>query len=63
MAILALVCLCCGPASALSETPGQPHVFSTLFTAQDVREHLSTDDGTSAAIDWCKKTSVTKVYI
>ncbi len=37
--------------------------FSTLITAQQVRDHLGTDDGIDAAIDWCKKTAVTKVYI
>lgn len=39
------------------------HRFSTLFTAQDVRNHLSTDSGISNAIAWCKNTGVTKVYI
>ncbi len=39
------------------------HRFSTLFTAQNVREHLSNDEGIAAAIDWCRKTAVTKVYI
>jgi hypothetical protein len=39
------------------------HRFSTLFTAQDVKNHLSTDAGIDQAIDWCKRTAVTKVYI
>ena len=39
------------------------HRFSTLFTAQQVRDHLSTEAGIDAAIDWCRKTAVTKVYI
>ena len=39
------------------------HRFSTLITAQQVRDHLGTDEGIDAAIDWCKKTGVTKVYI
>jgi hypothetical protein len=39
------------------------HRFSTLFSAQQVRDHLSTPGGIDAAIDWCKKTAVTKVYI
>ncbi|MHB1036840.1 MAG: hypothetical protein ACYC35_19185 [Pirellulales bacterium] len=39
------------------------HRFSTLFTAQDVRSRLSTGEGLDAAIDWCKKTGVTKVYV
>ncbi len=39
------------------------HRFSTLFTAQDVKNHLSDDSGIDLAIDWCKRTAVTKVYI
>ena len=39
------------------------HRFSTLFTAQDVRDGLSTDAGIDRAIDWCKRTGVTHVYI
>jgi hypothetical protein len=39
------------------------HRFSTLFTAHDVKNHLSTEQGIEQAIDWCKKTAVTKVYI
>jgi len=39
------------------------HRFSTLITAQQVRDHLSTDRGIDAAIDWCKRTAVTKVYV
>jgi hypothetical protein len=39
------------------------HRFSTLFTAQNVREYFAADDGVSKAINWCKKTAITKVYI
>lgn len=39
------------------------HRFSTLLTAQDVRDRLSTEEGIHSAMDWCKKTAVTKVYI
>jgi hypothetical protein len=39
------------------------HRFSTLFTAQQVRDNLSAESGIDAAIDWCRKTAVTKVYI
>jgi hypothetical protein len=48
---------------ALAKSKQQVHRFSTLFSAQDVRGRLSTDAGIDAAIDWCKKTAVTKVYI
>ena len=39
------------------------HRFSTLFTASQVRDQLSTESDIAAAIDWCRKTAVTKVYI
>ena len=39
------------------------HRFSTLITAQQVRDHLATDGGIDAAIDWCTNMGVTKVYI
>jgi hypothetical protein len=39
------------------------HRFSTLFTAQNVREYFSSDARLREAIDWCKRTAVTKVYI
>ncbi|MHC4178125.1 MAG: hypothetical protein ACYSWU_11500, partial [Planctomycetota bacterium] len=47
----------------LAKSREQIHRFSTLITAQQVRDHLSSDEGIAAAIDWCKKTAVTKVYI
>lgn len=37
--------------------------ISTLFTAQNAREYLSSDEGINNAIDWCKKTGVTHVFI
>jgi hypothetical protein len=37
--------------------------IATLFTAQDVRGYLSSDEGINDAIDWCKKTGVTHVFI
>ncbi len=33
--------------------------ISTLFTAQNVRDHLGTEEGINKAIEWCKKTGVT----
>jgi hypothetical protein len=47
----------------LARSKQSVHRFSTLFPAQNVRDHLSTEEGLHAAIDWCKKTAVTKVYI
>ncbi|UCG59486.1 MAG: hypothetical protein JSU70_08225 [Phycisphaerales bacterium] len=37
--------------------------IATLFTAQNVRSHLSSEKGMDDAIDWCKKTGVTHVFI
>ncbi len=39
------------------------HRFSTLLTAQDVRDRLKDEVGIDAALDWCKRTAVTKVYL
>jgi len=39
------------------------HCYATLFTAQNVRDFLSTDKGIDEAIDWCKRTAVTRVFI
>jgi hypothetical protein len=47
----------------LAKSKRQIHQFSTLFTAQDVRDSLAQPGGIEAAIDWCRKTGVTKVYI
>jgi hypothetical protein len=47
----------------LAKEKAQVHRFSTLCSAHDVRDHLSTDEGISTAIDWCRKTGVTKVYV
>ncbi|MHC4165965.1 MAG: hypothetical protein ACYSWQ_03310, partial [Planctomycetota bacterium] len=37
--------------------------ISTLFTAQNVRDHLSDEQGMNKAVDWCKKTGVTHVFL
>jgi len=37
--------------------------ISTLFTAQDVREFLSKPAGLDNAVDWCKQTGITRVFI
>ena len=37
--------------------------WSTLFTAQDVRDHLATDQGRADALEFCRKLGITKVYI
>lgn len=37
--------------------------FSTLFTAQNVRDLLSSEEGLNKAVEWCKQTAVTHVYV
>jgi hypothetical protein len=72
--VLPLVALVAFPTFAAPSTPGPDlwelalrqravHRFSTLFTAQNVREYFSSDAGLREAIDWCKRTAVTKVYL
>lgn len=47
----------------LAEKAGTIHRLSTLLSAQDVRDYLSSDSGVDSAIRWCKETGVTKVYL
>ncbi len=47
----------------LAKRRSNVHRFSTLFTAQDVRDRLSTEQGLAAAVDWCRKTAVTRVFV
>ncbi len=37
--------------------------MSTLFTAQQVPQHLSDEEGISRAIQWCKEHGITHVYL
>jgi hypothetical protein len=37
--------------------------IATLFAAQNVRDYLSSNEGINNAMDWCKKTGVTHVFI
>ncbi len=37
--------------------------WETLFTAQDVRDHLATEQGRQEALAFCRKMGITKVYI
>jgi hypothetical protein len=71
--VTALAALLCNPGLAsaagnyplwdLARAQAEIHRFSTLFTAQDVRQHLSSEEGIAKAIDWCKQTGVTAVFI
>lgn len=37
--------------------------WSTLFTAQDVRDHLSTEKGRAEALEFCRRLGLSKVYV
>jgi len=37
--------------------------WSTLFTAQDVRDHLATEKGRAEALEFCRKLGISKVYV
>ena len=47
----------------LAQSRRADHVFSTLITAQSVTHDLSTEAGLGTALEWCRKTGVTKVYL
>jgi len=71
--VLIAALVCGGAAVAADQLPASlwdiakakqgVHRFSALFPAQDVRDRLSSEEGLNAAIDWCRKTAVTKVYL
>src|SRR5208283_2997818 len=48
---------------ALAQSRAGAHRFSVLFTAQDVRDSLSSDADIDRAIAWCLENGVTRVYI
>ena len=48
---------------ALAVQKKHVHQFSTLFTADQVRKFLSSDEEIHKAINWCRQTGVTKVYL
>ena len=50
---------------AMASQPGPLRAvdWSTLVTAQDVRDHLSTAEGRAAALDFCRKLGISKVYV
>jgi hypothetical protein len=53
--LLITVLLCARPAAGVQ--------WSTLFTAQDVRDHLATESGRQQALEFCHKMGITKIYI
>jgi len=74
-AVVMIAALAIGLAWPAAAAEGQPdlwrlahekqrvHRYSTLVTAQKVRDHLATEEGIDAAIEWCKNTAVTKLYV
>ena len=48
---------------SLARDEAGAHRFSTLFTAQDVRDRLASEAGLARALDWCRQTAVTQVYL
>jgi hypothetical protein len=51
------------PLWALAQSRADAHRFSVLFTAQDVRDSLSSEADIDRAIGWCLENGVTRVYI
>lgn len=47
----------------LARSKQSVHRYSTLFTSHQVRDDLGSDAGIEKAIDWCRKTGITKVYV
>lgn len=47
----------------LGKKSAELHRFSTLFTAQDVRDHLASEAGLAEAVQWCRSSGVTKAYL
>ena len=37
--------------------------WETLFTAQDVRDHLNTEKGRAEALEFCRRMGISKVYL
>ena len=63
--VIAIISQAAAPADLwqLANRECRTHRYSTLFSAQDVRDQLSSEDGLNRAIDWCKLTGVTKAYV
>ena len=55
--------VCAQPLWNLAKENKDVLTISTLFIAQDVRDHLSTTSGLDDAVNWCKQTGITRVFI
>ncbi len=47
----------------LAQDSAAVHRFATLFSAQDVLHCLSTQAGLDAAVEWCKSSGITHVFL
>ncbi len=47
----------------LAAMPLRAIEWETLFTAQDVRDRLTTDQGRAKALDFCRRMGISKVYV
>lgn len=47
----------------LAREKATAHRFSTLFTAQDVRDRLSSAQGLKDAVAWCRRYGITRVFV
>jgi len=63
--LLTLACTLCPGADLwdLAKANREALTISTLFTAQNVSQYLGNEKGTQDAIDWCRATGVTHVFI
>ena len=48
---------------SLAQDSASVHRFSVLFTAQDVGHCLSTEAGMDMAVEWCKSSGITHVFL
>jgi hypothetical protein len=53
----------CLVAILLSTLPARAVEWETLFTAQDVRDHLASGEGRAQALEFCRRMGISKVYI
>ena len=51
------------PLWTLAKKEVNTHRFSTLIAAQNVRDLLSSEDGLNQAVEWCKRTGITQIYL
>lgn len=51
------------PLMTIGSRPLDATDWSTLFTAQDVRDHLSSEQGRAEALAFCRKMGISKVYL